>query len=32
MCETRGAFARKLFNITGVRLNFAKIGEPEGTS
>ncbi len=32
MCETRGAFAGKLFNVTGVRLSFAKFGEPEGTS
>jgi len=27
-----GAFSAKLFNVTGVRLSFAKIGEAEGTS
>jgi len=30
MCGTRVAFSGKLFNIIGVRPNFAKFDEPEG--
>jgi hypothetical protein len=30
MCGSREAFFDKPLKITGVRLNFAKFGEPEG--